>query len=61
MKKWERRLIVGGLIGAGLLFLFAALKPSFAGQPLNATFFILGVVLLIVGLATWRKLSSDAV
>jgi len=57
MKSWERWLIPGGLALAGLLFLFAAFKPSFNGLPMNTTFFVLGVVFLILGFALSRKIA----
>lgn len=55
MNIWEGRLITGGLALAGLLFLVAALKPVIDGRPLNATFFLIGLVVLVIGVAGWRK------
>ena len=60
MKTWERRLICGGLSTAGALFLFAAIKPTFNGLPLNVTFLLLGVVLLVGGIAAWRISEKSA-
>ena len=59
MKIWERRLICGGLGVAGALFLFAAIKPTFAGSSLNATFLILGLVLLIGSIVAWRRFGKS--
>jgi hypothetical protein len=60
MKSWERRLVPGGFAAAGLLFLFAAFKPSLDAQPMNATFFVLGLVFLVTGFVMWRKSSGAA-
>ena len=50
MRKWERSLIPGGFILAGLLFLFAAMKPVFTGQPLSAAFLMIGLAVLVFGI-----------
>jgi hypothetical protein len=41
--------------GASLVFLFAAVKPSFGGSPLNVPFLLFGVVCLVGGIVLWRK------
>lgn len=55
MNIWEGRLITGGLALAGLLFFVAALKPVINGRPLNVAFFLIGLVVLVLGVAGWRK------
>lgn len=55
MKNWENRIVPVSFVVSGMLFLFAALKPVLKGQPLNAAFFAIGVLGLILGIATWRK------
>jgi len=57
MKSWERWLVPGGLALAGLLFLFAAFKPSFNGLPMNTAFFVLGFVFLILGFILSRRIA----
>jgi len=54
MKKWEGRFVIGGFTLAGLVFLLAALKPLMGGEPLNATFLLLGVACVVVGVVAWR-------
>lgn len=54
MKTWERRLVLAGLGIAGLLFLVAAVKPALQGGSLDVTFFLLGVVMVVGAIATWR-------
>ena len=44
-----------GILLAGALFVFAAVKPAFTGGPLNVTFFLIGVACVLVGLALLRK------
>ena len=44
-----------GILLAGALFIFAALKPAFTGRTLNVTFFVIGVACGLVGLALLRK------
>ena len=44
-----------GIILAGVLFLFAALKPAFVGGSLNATFLILGAACMALGVVIGRK------
>ena len=55
MKTWERKIAPLGFLLAGVLFLAAAVIPTFRGQPLNAAFLPLGIVFGILGLVTWRK------
>lgn len=55
MKTWERRIAPLGFFLAGVLFVVAAVIPTFRGQPLNATFLPLGIVFAVLGLAAWRK------
>jgi hypothetical protein len=55
MKKWERNIAPVGLFLAGVLFVVAAVIPTFRGQQLNAAFLPLGIVFAIVGLVAWRK------
>lgn len=38
-----------------MLFLFAALKPVIIDRPVNGAFLAIGVLCLIVGIATWKK------
>ena len=40
---------------AGALFIFAAVKPAFAGGSLDATFFVIGVACVLIGIALLRK------
>jgi hypothetical protein len=60
MKNWERGLVPGGFGLAGLLFLFAALKPVFTGLPLNVMYLILGASSLIFCVVTWGKLRGGS-
>jgi hypothetical protein len=56
MKRWESAIVPGGLAVAGLVFLFAALKPALGGNaPINVPFLLFGVVCVVAGLALWRK------
>ena len=47
-----------GLVLAGAFFLFAAVKPTFGGGGLNATFLIIGIACALIGFAVGRKPSS---
>lgn len=58
MKAWEHKIAPAGFLLAGVLFLFAAVKPTFVDQPLNAAFFILGIAFLIFGFVFWRRISG---
>ena len=55
MKTWERKIAPVGFFLAGVLFVVAAVIPTFRGQPLNAAFLPLGIVFAILGLVMWRK------
>lgn len=57
MKAWERKLAPSGFILAGALFLFVAFKPTLANQPMDAAFFVIGIVFLILGFVTFRKVA----
>lgn len=58
MKIWEHRLVTGGLVLAGVLFLVAAVRPTMNGQPLNVVFLLVGPVCLIFGVVGWRQSGS---
>lgn len=58
MKPWERKMAPAGFFLAGLLFVVAALTPTFRGQPLNAAFLTLGIAFAILGMVMWRKVQS---
>jgi len=58
MKRWETRIVPGGLALAGLISLFAAFKPAFSGSALNIPFLLFGVVCLVGGVAAWKKLGG---
>lgn len=49
---------VWGFVFAGALFLFAALLPAVTGDGMNFTFFVLGIVFLVLGLAMKRASPS---
>jgi hypothetical protein len=55
MKKWERNIAPLGFFLAGVLFVVAAVIPTFRGQQLNAAFLPLGIVFAILGFVAWRK------
>lgn len=55
MKIWEKRIVPVSFVLSAMLFVFAALKPVIKGQRLNAAFLAIGVLCLILGIATWRK------
>ena len=50
-----RMIVVFGLLLAGALFVFAAVKPTFVGETLNVTFFVVGVACALIGVALLRK------
>lgn len=56
----ERLIAPLGFALAGIVFLVAALIPLAKGQPLNATFLPLGLLSLILGLATWRRAGTKS-
>lgn len=51
---------VWGFVIAGGLFLVAALLPAVTGEGLNTTFFVLGIVFLILGLVMVRRRRSGS-
>lgn len=55
MKVWERKIVPVSFALSGVLFLFAAVKPIIKGQPLNVAFLAVGVLSLVIAIATWRK------
>lgn len=59
MKTWERNFVIAGLALAGLVFLIAAIRPAIDGGSLDATFFLLGAVLIVGAGAAWRKARAD--
>ena len=44
-----------GMVLAGALFLFAAVKPTFRGGTLDVTFFVIGIACLLIGFVLLRK------
>jgi H+/Cl- antiporter ClcA len=44
-----------GMLLAGALFIFAAVKPTFVGGTLDVTLFVIGVACALVGLVLLRK------
>lgn len=44
-----------GILLAGALFLFAAVKPTFVGDTLNVTFFVIGLACVLIGFGLLRK------
>ena len=59
MKPWERKIAPAGFFLAGVLFVVAALIPTFRGQPMNAAFLAIGIVFAILGMVTWRKVAGS--
>ncbi len=55
MKAWEQRIVPAGFSAAALLFLVAAFKPAVTGQELNATFLVIGLACLVLGVVLWRR------
>ena len=55
MKKWERNIAPIGFFLAGVLFVVAAVIPTFRGQQLNAAFLPLGIVFAALGFVALRK------
>lgn len=55
MKVWKNKLVPISFALSSVLFLFAALKPVIKGQPLNVAFLGVGVLSLVLAIATWRK------
>ena len=60
MKAWERNFVMAGLALTGFLFLIAAVKPTFSGGSLNATFLLFGMIIIVGAGAAWRKFASGA-
>ena len=60
MKTWERKFVTAGLALAGFVFLIAAVKPALNGGSFNATFLLVGVVLIVGAGAAWKKLVAGA-
>ena len=58
MKTWERRIAPLGFFLAGVLFVVAAVIPTFRGEPFNAAFLPLGIVFGVLGGVMWRKAQS---
>ena len=50
-----KNIVTFGLVLAGLLFLFAAVKPAFAGGSLNPAFLVIGAACIVRGLVVGRK------
>jgi hypothetical protein len=44
-----------GFLLAGVLFLFAAVKPSLGGGSLNPTFLVIGAACIVLGFVVGRK------
>ena len=44
-----------GMLLSSVLFLFAAVKPTFDGGSLDVTFFVIGIACTLVGLVLLRK------
>ncbi len=55
MKVWKNKLVPLSFALSSVLFLFAALKPVIKGQSLNVAFLGVGVLSLLLAIATWRK------
>ena len=56
MKVWVKKLVPVLFAFNGVLFLLVAVvKPVIKGQPLNVLFLGVGVLSLVLGIATWRK------
>jgi hypothetical protein len=51
----ERLIAPVGFCLAAVLFMFAAIVPTFDGRPLNAAFVPLAIVFGIFGVVAWRK------
>lgn len=60
MKVWEKKIVPVSFAFSTVLFLFAAVKPVIKGQPLNVAFLGVGVVCLVLAIATWRKSREGA-
>lgn len=49
-----------GLLLAGVLFLFAAIKPTFGGGSINVVFLIAGAVCFVISAVSIRKPSGPS-
>ena len=50
-----KNIIRFGFLLAGVLFLFAAVKPVVVGGSLNPTFLVIGAACIVLGLVVGRK------
>ena len=55
MKPWEQKIVPAGLAIAGVLFLIAALRPALAGDSLDVTFLLVGIVALLLSVVAWQR------
>lgn len=55
MKPWERKIAPLGFLLAAVLFMIAAILPTFSDKPMNSAFLPIGIVFGILGAAAWRK------
>ena len=51
----QKRIATWGFVFAGAMFLIAGLVPMIGGSDLNITFFILGIVFLILGAGVVKR------
>lgn len=51
----KKKLVPLSFALSAVLFLFAAIEPVIKGQPLDVTFLSVGVLSLVLAIATWRK------
>jgi len=58
MKRWESRIVPGGLLVAGLVFIVAALRPILSDSSLNVPFLLIGIVCAVGGLVLWRRIED---
>jgi hypothetical protein len=54
----EKHIATWGFVFAGALFLFAGLAPIIGGNEMNTTFFVLGIVFLILGASVVKRSRS---
>lgn len=55
MKRWEEKIVPGGLAVAGLVFIIAAIRPAFAGGSLNVTFLLVGLACAVLAAVVCRR------
>ncbi len=48
-----------GLLIAGILFLIAAIIPFVGGETVKVSFFVIGIALLVAGVAIARRRRTD--